>query len=62
MPLATSATDPLAGMQTPSVQTSATDPVFSERTSPFQFAGPARFHPVPLPLEHWKNIDVDGAV
>lgn len=34
-----------------------TDPVFSERTSPFQFAGPARFHPVPLPLEHWKNID-----
>ena len=34
-----------------------TDPVFCERTSPFQFAGPARFHPVPLPLEHRINID-----
>ncbi len=34
-----------------------TDPVFSERTSPVQFAGPARMHPVPLPLNQWKNID-----
>jgi L-ascorbate metabolism protein UlaG (beta-lactamase superfamily) len=34
-----------------------TDPVFSKRVSPFQFAGPARMHPVPLPLEQWKNID-----
>ena len=34
-----------------------TDPVFSKRTSPVQFAGPARMHPVPLPLDQWKNID-----
>jgi L-ascorbate metabolism protein UlaG (beta-lactamase superfamily) len=34
-----------------------TDPVFSKRVSPFQFLGPARMHPVPLPLEQWKNID-----
>ena len=34
-----------------------TDPVLSQRASPFQFVGPARLHPVPLPLEQWKNID-----
>lgn len=34
-----------------------TDPVFSERASPFQFAGPARLHPAPSPLAQWKNID-----
>lgn len=34
-----------------------TDPVFSLRTSPFQFIGPARLHPSPLPLAQWKNID-----
>lgn len=34
-----------------------TDPVFSRRVSPFQFLGPARMHPAPLPLEQWKNID-----
>lgn len=34
-----------------------TDPVLSQRTSPFQFMGPARLHPAPLPLEQWKNID-----
>lgn len=34
-----------------------TDPVFSKRASPFQFAGPARLHPAPLPLEQWHNID-----
>ncbi|MDR7307630.1 MBL fold metallo-hydrolase [Rhodoferax saidenbachensis] len=34
-----------------------TDPVFSKRASPFQFAGPARLHPAPLPLEQWQNID-----
>lgn len=34
-----------------------TDPVFSKRVSPFQFAGPARMHPAPLAMEQWKNID-----
>ncbi|HSV50798.1 MAG TPA: MBL fold metallo-hydrolase [Burkholderiaceae bacterium] len=34
-----------------------TDPVFSQRVSPFQFAGPARLHPAPLALAQWKNID-----
>ena len=34
-----------------------TDPVFSERTSPFQFVGPSRLHPAPLALAEWKNID-----
>ena len=34
-----------------------TDPVFSQRTSPFQFIGPARLHAVPLELAQWKNID-----
>jgi L-ascorbate metabolism protein UlaG (beta-lactamase superfamily) len=34
-----------------------TDPVLSQRASPFQFLGPARLHPVPLALEQWKNID-----
>ena len=34
-----------------------TDPVLSQRASPFQFIGPARLHPVPLPLEQWRNID-----
>ncbi len=34
-----------------------TDPMLSQRASPFQFLGPARLHAVPLPLENWKNID-----
>lgn len=34
-----------------------TDPVFSKRASPFQFAGPARLHPPPLALELWKGVD-----
>lgn len=34
-----------------------TDPVLSQRTSPFQFVGPARMHPPPLPLEQWTGID-----
>ncbi|MGH8530060.1 MAG: MBL fold metallo-hydrolase [Nevskiales bacterium] len=34
-----------------------TDPVLSERASPFQFAGPRRFHPLPLALEQLANID-----
>ncbi len=34
-----------------------TDPVFLQRTSPFQFLGPARLHPPPLPLPEWTNID-----
>ncbi len=34
-----------------------TDPVFSQRVSPFQFAGPARLHAAPLALEQWRNID-----
>ena len=34
-----------------------TDPVFSKRTSPFQFMGPARLQAPPLALAEWKNID-----
>lgn len=34
-----------------------TDPVLSLRASPFQWIGPKRLHPAPLPLEQWKNID-----
>ncbi|MBI2750074.1 MAG: MBL fold metallo-hydrolase [Burkholderiales bacterium] len=34
-----------------------TDPVLSERASPFQFIGPKRLHPAPLPLEQWRGID-----
>ena len=34
-----------------------TDPVFSKRTSPFQFIGPARLHPAPLALGLWSGID-----
>jgi len=34
-----------------------TDPVFSERASPFSFAGPKRFHPTPLALADTQNID-----
>lgn len=33
------------------------DPMFSERASPFQFAGPKRFHPVPLSIEELPPID-----
>lgn len=35
-----------------------TDAVLSERASPFQWAGPQRFHPPPLPLAALKGIDV----
>ena len=34
-----------------------TDPVLSERASPFRFAGPKRLHPSPLPLESLAGID-----
>jgi beta-lactamase superfamily II metal-dependent hydrolase len=34
-----------------------TDPMLSQRASPFQFIGPARLHPAPLPLAQWTNID-----
>lgn len=34
-----------------------TDPVLSQRASPFQFIGPGRLHAVPLELAQWKNID-----
>ena len=34
-----------------------TDPVFSKRSSPFPFMGPARLHAAPLALADWKNID-----
>jgi L-ascorbate metabolism protein UlaG (beta-lactamase superfamily) len=34
-----------------------TDPMLSERASPFQFAGPARLHPPPLALARWTGID-----
>ncbi|MBL4584589.1 MAG: MBL fold metallo-hydrolase [Pseudomonadales bacterium] len=34
-----------------------TDPVFSERTSPVQWAGPKRFHPVPIDIDSIKEIE-----
>ena len=34
-----------------------TDPMFSERCSPVQFAGPVRFHPPPLPVTAIPDID-----
>ena len=34
-----------------------TDPVFSERTSPVQWAGPKRFHPVPLSANDLPEIE-----
>ncbi|MEU4889535.1 MULTISPECIES: MBL fold metallo-hydrolase [Streptomyces] len=34
------------------------DPVWSERCSPFAFAGPRRLHPVPLPLDDLAPVDV----
>jgi L-ascorbate metabolism protein UlaG (beta-lactamase superfamily) len=35
-----------------------TDPVFGERASPFSFAGPKRFHPVPVAIAGLPPIDV----
>jgi len=35
-----------------------TDPVFAERASPLSFAGPKRFHPVPLALDRMPEVDV----
>jgi len=34
-----------------------TDPVLSERASPFQFAGPARLHPSPIALGQLSGVD-----
>jgi L-ascorbate metabolism protein UlaG (beta-lactamase superfamily) len=34
-----------------------TDPILSQRASPFQFIGPKRLHPAPLAIEDLKNID-----
>jgi L-ascorbate metabolism protein UlaG (beta-lactamase superfamily) len=34
-----------------------TDPVWSERVSPVQWAGPARFPPTPIPLEDLPELD-----
>jgi len=34
-----------------------TDPVFGERASPMTFAGPKRFHPVPVALEALPKLD-----
>jgi L-ascorbate metabolism protein UlaG (beta-lactamase superfamily) len=34
-----------------------TDPVLSQRASPFQFIGPARLHPAPLAIADLQNID-----
>lgn len=34
-----------------------TDPVLSDRASPFSFIGPKRLHPSPLPLAQWHGID-----
>ncbi len=33
------------------------DPVFSQRCSPYQFAGPKRFRPVPITVERLPNVD-----
>ncbi|MFO0586673.1 MAG: MBL fold metallo-hydrolase [Polyangiaceae bacterium] len=35
-----------------------TDPVFGDRASPFNFAGPKRFHPVPAALSELPELDV----
>jgi L-ascorbate metabolism protein UlaG (beta-lactamase superfamily) len=35
-----------------------TDPVFSERASPVQWAGPKRFHQAPITLDTLPNLDV----
>lgn len=35
-----------------------TDPVFSERASPFQWIGPKRFHPVPVTAQDLPELDV----
>lgn len=35
-----------------------TDPIFSERASPFAFAGPSRFLPAPLSVAGLPNVDV----
>ncbi len=34
------------------------DPVFSERASPFSWAGPKRFHPTPISLDELPAVDV----
>jgi L-ascorbate metabolism protein UlaG (beta-lactamase superfamily) len=34
-----------------------TDPVFGERASPFRFAGPKRFHPMPAKFEELPPLD-----
>jgi L-ascorbate metabolism protein UlaG (beta-lactamase superfamily) len=34
-----------------------TDPILSQRASPFQFAGPARLHAAPIAMNDLKNID-----
>jgi L-ascorbate metabolism protein UlaG (beta-lactamase superfamily) len=34
-----------------------TDPVFGDRASPFSFAGPRRFHPVPATLDELPPLD-----
>jgi len=34
-----------------------TDPVFSQRASPVQWAGPKRFHPVPMNIDSVKQIE-----
>jgi L-ascorbate metabolism protein UlaG (beta-lactamase superfamily) len=34
-----------------------TDPAFSQRTSPVQWAGPKRFHPVPLNIDELPEIE-----
>jgi L-ascorbate metabolism protein UlaG (beta-lactamase superfamily) len=35
-----------------------TDPVFGMRASPFSFAGPRRFHPVPATIDQLPSLDV----
>ena len=35
-----------------------TDPIWSERCSPFSFLGPKRYHPPPLAIESLKGVDI----
>ncbi len=38
------------------------DPIWSKRVSPFSFAGPARFHPTPLPKKEILKMNIDAVL
>lgn len=48
---------PLVALQVGGVNI-ITDPIFSQRCSPVQFAGPKRYVPPPLPVARLPRIDV----